>query len=179
MNLEIKSRLPSAVRFTVTSLLVFALVFGLIWALTQWAKYEPPIEPDPEGTISLTSTAAQVHGSPKIRLESFAGEKTLGYWDFDTQWVTWDATIPKADNYTVSLRYARPGKPSVGLSLKIGDNTLTAPAPGTGGWDKWVDIELGTIQISQLGKQKITLKTLAPPSEGVINLVHLKLTPVR
>ena len=65
------------------------------------------------------------------------------------------------------------------LILQIGDNTLTAPAAGTGGWDKWADIELGTIQISHSGKQKITLKTLAPPSEGVINLVHLKLTPVK
>ena len=64
MKLDIKSLLPGAVRFTITTTLVFALVFGLIWALTQWAKYEAPIEPDPEGTVSLTATAAQLHGSP-------------------------------------------------------------------------------------------------------------------
>ena len=176
MTLDIKSLLPGAVRFTVTTSLVFSLFLGLVWALAQWAQYEAP---EPEGIISLTATAAQLHGSPDIRLETFAGEKTLGYWDSDTQWISWEASIPKSGEYTVSLRHARPGKPSVDLILQIGDNTLTAPAPGTGGWDKWNNIELGTISISHSEKQTITLKALAPPSEGVINLVHLKLTPVK
>ena len=179
MKLDIKSRLPGAARFTITTVLVTALVFGLMWALTQWAKYEPPIEPDPLGTITLTATEAQTHGSPQIKLVSYAGENTLGYWDYDTQWISWEASSPQPGNYTVTLRYARPGNSSVDLILKIGDNTLTSPAPGTGGWDQWVNIELGTIHLDDSEKQKITLKTLAPPSEGIINLVHLKLTPVK
>jgi len=179
MKLDIKSRLPGAARFTITTLLVFTLVFGLMWALTQWAKYEPPIEPDPLGTITLTATEAKTHGSPQIKLEFYAGEKTLGYWDFDTQWISWEASSPQPKNYTVTLRYARPGNASVDLILQIGDNTLTSPVPGTGGWDQWINIELGIIPISDSGKQTITLKTLDPPSEGIINLVHLKLTPVK
>ena len=35
MNLDIKSQLPGAAHFTITTILVFALVFGLMWALTQ------------------------------------------------------------------------------------------------------------------------------------------------
>ena len=43
----------------------------------------------------------------------------------------------------------------------------------------FIVIGMNPILDSHSGKQKITLKTLAPPSEGVINLVHLKLTPIR
>ena len=178
MKLNLKSVLPGVTRFAVTAAFATALVFGVIWGLTQWAKYEPPIEPDPSGTITLTSSKAKTHGPPQIKHESHAGEINIGYWDYDTQWISWEIDIPQSGNYTVDLRYARPGKSSVELMLEIGDNSLTASAPGTGGWGKWQNEQLGTIQLTQGKKLTITLKAKNPPSEGVINFVHLKLTPI-
>jgi hypothetical protein len=157
--------------------LVSALVFGFAWALMQWAKHRPTIAADDSGALVLTAAAATTHGPPEIRFSTFKGEKNIGWWDFDTQSLSWKIDVEYADRYQVELRYSRPGSAATGLELRVGDATLVASAPGTGGWDKWQTIPLGTIALAAGDGQDVTLKAIGLPSKGVINFVRIKLTP--
>ena len=177
MKLTSIVNLRQTVRFFAQTFLISIFVFGLIWGIFQWAKYEPPVEPNPEGSILLSAPAAQLKGSPQIKLESLVKEKNLGYWDFDSQWISWDVDVKKIGNYSVELNYARPGKSSVDLILQVGENSLITPVAGTGGWKNWKKIPMGVIHLSKMGKQTITLKTKNPPSEGIINYISILLIP--
>ena len=78
----------------------------------------------------------------------------------------------------MELHYSRPGSLGTGIELAIGEATLTGVAPGTGGWDQWNTITVGTIELREGAGQTLTLKAVDSPSPPIINFVSLKLRPV-
>ena len=166
-------------RLLITATVVSISIFLFMWSLVQLIKDEPQVESLPDGTVILTSTAAKLHGPPEIKHESLAGEKDIGYWDYDTQWISWSIPTPPPGNYAVTLRYARPGSSKVDLTLTIGKVSLKKAVPGTGSWDRWKSIKFGNITVVKGKQQPINLKASKPPSTGVINFVFIKLTPVK
>lgn len=179
MKFNPKTILIPSTHFAVRVLLVVAIVLGLVWLLTQWAHQRSLPEPEPDGAITLLATGAQLHGPPQIKKETHAGEKNIGWWDHDTQWLSWKTRIEKPGDYRVSLRYARPGSSKVKLILHAGENTLHASTQGTGGWGNWKNTDLGTLHIDGSGEMKISLKATQASSKGIINFVHLKLVLVK
>lgn len=162
---------------TLRTALVAGLVFVFAWSLVQWAAYRPAVEADADGVFRLLAEDAVCHGPPEIRFNTFAGEKNIGWWDFDSQWLEWKVDVETAGKYDVSLRYSRPGEVSTGLELVVGGATLATPVPGSGGWDRWKEVDLGEIELAVGEGQMATLKAFDLPSEGVINFVELVLTP--
>lgn len=156
---------------------VAGLVCGFAWLLVLWAAHRPAVAADQAGGIRLLAQNAVTHG-PEIRFNSTYGEPNIGWWDRRDQWLSWKVAHAKGGRYQVSLRYSRPGAAPVGLELALGSARLVAEAPGTGGWDQWRTIPLGTIEMPAAPAQTATLKCCDPLPEGVINFVELILSPV-
>ncbi len=174
MNILLKKSIDSVVK----TLLVAGLLLGSVWILVRIAAWEPE-KPAllSEGTLVLSAKAAILHGDG-IRFETLDGVEDVGWWDFDTQWLSWETDIEKAGEHRVILRYSRPGSSSVKLDLAGGGTVLHAVAAGTGGWKQWKSIDLGCIDLSAGKGQTFTLKAIDPPGKGVINFAGLELVPV-
>ena len=59
------------------------------------------------------------------------------------------------------------------------EQKLSGKVESTGSWDKFVDIRLGTITISQNGRQTLSVKPTKMPHGAVMNLKSLILKPVK
>ncbi len=158
------------------TLLVAGLFLGLVWILVRIAAWEPKCTPGAGGDLVLSAKAAVLHGDG-IRFETLNGIEDVGWWDFDTQWLSWKIALEGPGRYEATLRYSRPGTASVKLDLAIGDTVLHCTAAGTGGWKQWKSIPLGTITLPAGKTTTCTLKAIDPPSKGIINFVSLKLVP--
>lgn len=156
---------------------VTGLVFGFAWLLVQWAAHRPAVIADQGGGIRLLAKDATTHG-PDIRFNTRYGEPNIGWWDRQDQSLSWTVDHAQGGRYQASLRYSRPGSAPVGLELMFGPARLVGEAPGTGGWNQWRTIQLGTIDLPPTPAQTVTLKGFNLPSEGVINFVELILSPI-
>ena len=173
MNALVKKSIDSVIK----TLLVAGLLFGCVWILVRIAAWEPKKPAASEGTLVLSAKAAILHGDG-IRFETLDGVEDVGWWDFDTQWLSWEIDIEKSAEYRVLLRYSRPGSSSVKLDLAGGETVLHAAAAATGGWKQWKSIDLGCIDLPAGKGQTFTLKAIDPPGKGVINFAGLELVPV-
>ena len=154
---------------------VAGFVFGFAWLLVLWAAHRTEV--DQTGNIQLLAKDATTHG-PEIRFNTNYGEPNIGWWDRQDQSLSWKIGQVQAGRYQASLRYSRPGTAPAGLEFTFGPARLAAETPGTGGWDKWRTIKLGTIDLPAAPSQTATLKCFDLPSDGVINFVELTLSPV-
>ena len=158
--------------------LVVVLVYGLAWGLMQWAKHQPTVSADDAGVIRLLAADATLHGAPEIRFNIFRGVKNIGWWDQDTQWLTWRLDVEQGGSYLAELRYAPVGAGPVQLALTIGDASVTGAIHAGGGADPWQTIPLGTIALAAGDDQSAALKVVDLPSPGVVNFVWIELKPV-
>ncbi len=132
MNILVKK----SIDFVVKTLLVAGLFLGVVWVLVRIAAWEPKQVPDPDGSLILSAKAAVLHGDG-IRFEILDGVEDVGWWDFDTQWLSWEIDIEKAGTHRAILRYSRPGSSNIKLDLAGGGTVLHGVAAGTGGWKQW------------------------------------------
>jgi hypothetical protein len=155
---------------------VTGFVFGFAWLLVLWAAPRPAA--NQANNIRLLAKDATTHGPPEIHFNTRYGEPNIGWWDRQDQSLSWKFDHALGRRYQASLRYSRPGTAPAGLELTLGAARLVAKAPGTGGWDQWRTIKLGTIDLPAASAQTATLKCFDLPSEGVINFVELTLSPI-
>lgn len=135
------------------------------------------IQPQASGAIVLKASDAALHGaSPQI--ETKAGQDDIGYWGDANDFVSWAFAAPAPGKYAVSVNYAcDPGSAGEGFQIEAGGQSLTGTSVSTGGWDTFADQPLGTLTLSQIGRQMLTFKpqanwkglalrsvTLRPPS---------------
>lgn len=166
--------------------LVAALVFGFSWALVQVAQWksapevteEKPVIETQQVPLILLAKDAELNGGGQIKLENFKGKENIGWWDYDTQWISWKLSVPQAGNYKAVLFYSRPGDKKITTKLTLGTSTLTSSVSGTGGWDKWSQTDLGTMQLTAGEKMECSLKVENLQGKGVINFIRIELTPI-
>lgn len=157
---------------------IMVLILG--WSLKSFAQFlekKPVIIADSATqTITLLAKDAKIEGAGKARLEDYKGEKNIGWWDYKTQYLSWIIDeVAESTTYKLEMRYSRASKQPCEMSVIIGETSQCFNIAGTGGWDSWKSIEMGTIKISKKNPQKLLLKVTKLPEEGVINFVHLKL----
>jgi alpha-L-fucosidase len=133
-----------------------------------------PITPDNQGNLLLRADDAELHGQ-QIKQESQGGQTCIGFWDRAEEWVSWNVRFPGAGRYQVSADCAtvHPGSPFV---LEIAGQSLPGKAPQTAGWDKFVSIDLGVIEIKQAGHQQVKLRPQAAATWQPMNLRSVRFT---
>jgi len=61
--------------------------------------------------------------------------------------------------------------------ISIADQSLPAKVANTGGWDQFLDIAPGTIEVKQAGELTVSVRAKDGPSWKAINLNSLRLEP--
>jgi alpha-L-fucosidase len=135
------------------------------------------VVPDAHGSITLSATEAELHGS-KIKVEEKGGLPDIGFWDDGSEWVSWTAQIAKAGQYKVSATMATVFS-DASCVIEIGGQKINAVIPQTEGWDKFAPVELGSVEIPQPGKLSINVRSKEGAAWKAINLNAIKLTPVQ
>lgn len=132
------------------------------------------IQPETDGTIILPASAAAMSG-PSIKLESKYGN--LGWWCSTKDVAVWSMTVPKSGHWKVELEYACDNSTAGNLiKFSTGTRLLSGRVPGSGSWDNYTTWTVGTIDLRQ-GLQQLTVRAPHKPSQALIDLKTIRLTP--
>ena len=138
-------------------------------ALAPVAK--PTISADPSGTYRLTADFAEVP-EDGVRTETKDGETNLGFWDNPLDIVQWNVDFVPG-KYEVMAWVA--GEQATAIEVESGGVRVFAPVSATGGWDKFVEVKLGTLTVSTSGKTKVTARAHNPATWHALNLRKITL----
>ena len=129
-----------------------------------------------DGAVRLPARSARVQGR-SVRYEAHLD--ALGYWRRAGDLVAWDAVPAAAGRHTVVLEVAcAPGEAGGEVALRVGDlPERTAAVPDTGGWERFVDLPMGEVQ---LGDGPVRVEVLdRKPGGPLMKLRAVRLEPVR
>jgi hypothetical protein len=123
---------------------------------------------------ALPAAEALTHGE-QVRYEGGENRDCLGFWLDPKDWVEWPFKVTRPGKYGVSAQIAALGGGS--LVVRLGDQKLTARAPVTGDYGKFENVQLGTLNLPDVGKTSLSVRAV---TEGwqPLNLRSLTLTPM-
>jgi hypothetical protein len=105
--------------------------------------------------MSLDADSADLHGSLKV--EQRGGRSNIGFWDNSADCATWNVDFTKAGAYKVTAHCALP-QGETQIAVEVAGTTLTAKAATTGDWDRYANVELGTVEIAKAGVQEVKVR---------------------
>jgi alpha-L-fucosidase len=137
------------------------------------------ITPGPDGVLDLQARDADVHGD-SARYEHGGGKDNIGYWVNQQDSVTWDATLPRAGKYKVSIEYAcENGSEGADFMVFVNDAGVGNKVDATGGWATFKRVDLGTLETFRTGDAVVRVVAKTKPGYAVMNLKSVRLTPVK
>ena len=131
---------------------------------------------DDKGRLIFNADDASLHGD-QLKLEEQGGKSCIGFWDKSDEWVSWNAKIAKPGRYLISTVTATLSADAK-FVIEVGDQTVNAAPPQTGGWDQFATTELGPVEIKNAGSVTLKVRAADAASWRAVNLNSVKLVPV-
>jgi alpha-L-fucosidase len=133
-----------------------------------------PILQDSDGSISLTASQANLHGS-QIQYEPGPSHDNIGYWLKPDDWADWTFKASHPAKFVMTAEIAAPNPAAFQVSVAGQDFHGTAPV--TTDFFHYASVQIGTVNISAVGG--VTL-AIHPIKDGwnPMNLRSIKLQPV-
>jgi putative heme-binding domain-containing protein len=143
----------------------------------QFAGNEPRmIAPAADGLLSLPAASAEIYG-PTIIFEP--QYKNLGFWSSAGDYAVWTLDVRQPGKYQVRLDYAcENGAAGNDFVLQIGDKSLAGKVVGTGTWDNYKQIPIGTIELAS-GRQTLSFRVQGELHGALMDLRTLELRPAK
>lgn len=138
--------------------------------------FEIRLRPGPDGVLTVPAEEWEVHGHA-ARFE--ASKRCIGFWtsQSDTLKIEVDGLAP--GEYKVEVEWAcAPGSEGARVEFRVGDSTVEATVPATGGWDRFESTKLGNVRHGG-GKATLRVVPKSKPGLAVMNLRTLRLVPAR
>jgi putative heme-binding domain-containing protein len=141
----------------------------------QIAGNQPSIiKPAADGSLSLLATTCEIYGGD-ITFEQPL--QNIGYWHGEHDHVLWIAQIEKTRKYDVYLDYAcDDAVAGNAFVIEGGEPMLLARVKGTGGWNKYRQVKLGSVTL-KAGSPRMLLRPNQPVTGALLDLRGLKLVP--
>jgi alpha-L-fucosidase len=133
------------------------------------------IHPGAGGALLLSAPEAQLHGD-EIQLEEKGGLPDIGFWNDDSDWVSWTAQVAQPGSYNITAVTATVSD-QARFMIEIGGQKVLASVPGTEGWDKFATTDLGVVEIPRTGAVEVKVRAIDGASWKAINLNSIKLVP--
>jgi alpha-L-fucosidase len=138
------------------------------------------VTPAADGTLTLLPHDATLAG-PSLKVEQVGAIEdvryNLGYWLDASAFASWPIAGQREGTYRVVAELAcKDESAGAKCTLACGDARLTFDVAGTGGWQQYRQVELGTLTLPA-GRAELTLRALSKPGEAVLNLRSLTLLP--
>jgi len=101
--------------------------------------------------------------------------RNLGYWQSSDDRAVWTLEVAQPGKYSVALDYAcDDGTAGQSLAVEIAGQRIVAKVPGTGNWDTYRQLRIGTVELIA-GEQQLTVRPDRPPQGAVIDLKSVRL----
>lgn len=156
-------------------LFVIALVFATGWIGVRLATavHDWPIQAARDGGMELGIVKSNRQGD--VTFEE--GPGYVGWWHCSGQWaLDWRVQPARPGRYRVEALIACADRHAAGqIEIQIGEQTLTAAVPGTGGASRWKSIELGQLAIEN---RPYTLTLRSAASAPTLNIKNVTLRPI-
>jgi alpha-L-fucosidase len=131
------------------------------------------VKPDASGNYRLMAEDADLKGT--LHTETRGGASNIGYWDNATDSATWQVSFPIPGKYRVTATCATIN-PSAVFDVELNGNRITGKVTSTGAWDNFVEVEVGTIEVSKTGETMFTIQPKDKSTWAAINLREVRLT---
>lgn len=133
------------------------------------------INVDKEGTTLLTAADCQIHGT-NMRFEKQYGN--IGFWNDATEFISWNVAVTEPKRFEITIDYAVPTESEGNLcQITAGTQTLSKEVKGTGNWDTYRTMTLGTLSVPK-GESTIKLGASGTIRQWLMDFRSLTLTPV-
>jgi alpha-L-fucosidase len=133
------------------------------------------IRPDATGNLILRAQDAELQGN-NLQLETQGGLPDIGFWNNADEWVSWTVQFPRAGVFKVGATVAT-SDAGASFVVEVGSQAINAQSRGTGGWDKFQNLDLGQIQITAPGDLVVKVHAKDAGSWKPINLNSVQLIP--
>lgn len=105
-------------------------------------------------------------------------KKYLGSWSREDTWLEWDVTIGKLGRYEVEIIQACPSDQAGSeFTITIGNSSMDGAVASTGHWETFVKRSLGTMELTETGQFKASLKPTKKAGGAVMNIRAILLRP--
>jgi putative membrane-bound dehydrogenase-like protein len=130
------------------------------------------VKPAADGSITLPATAAEIYGGDITFEQPF---QNIGCWHGEHDFAAWTVEMDRDAKYEVYLDYAcHDSVAGNAFVLEGGEPALHARAGGTGGWDKYRQIKIGTLAL-KAGTRRIVLRPNEPITGALLDLRAIRL----
>ena len=155
------------------------------WRMTVGGRLpepNPDYRPNPQsetGEVVMPAKSAEVHGGA-LRFEPLPHKNTLGYWNFVEDWASFEFTLSRPGRFAVEALVGC-GKGSGGgvVEFRFEGRTLTLNVPETGGFQAFRKLELGTISLEKIGRQRLEVRPIRKPGPALMDLREVRLIPIK
>jgi alpha-L-fucosidase len=135
------------------------------------------ITPGNDGILVLRARDADVHGHG-ARYEEGNGKDNIGYWMDPKDTVSWEASVPTAGRYSVSIEYAcDAGSAGSEFRLLVAGQALKGKVASTGSWTAFKSVSIGDVEVAPGGHVTVRVEPTSKPGLAVMNLKSVRLTP--
>ena len=136
------------------------------------------LEPRPEIFILGDDDLMLEAGVAKLDGDTIAFRHYIGSWTDPAATASWMLNVPGPRKYTVKLYYScEPSYSGSDVKLTVSGKTLTAKVPPTAGWDDFEMLELGELDLNQVGGTLLKIGFGDHKEKALFNLKAVLLTP--
>ena len=144
-------------------------------------KPNPFYYPNPQlgdGTVLLHARTADVHGS-MLRFQSPPHLDSLGHWEKQEDWVSFDFELSEVGNFDVELLYCcKTEHAGSKVDITVGGQKLTQIVQATEE-RKFVPRVVGSVELKRFGRHYLTIKPQSKPGDLVMDLRRVRLVPLK
>lgn len=139
------------------------------------------VYPSKDGALVLLPHDATLDGkSLKVEQVGVIGDVkyNLGYWLDPAEFASWPIAGQRAGKYRVVAELGCKNESAGAMaSIECGASRAEFKVEGTGGWQDYRTVTLGTIEIPA-GNSVISLRASSKPGEAVMNVRSIRLEPI-
>ena len=148
----------------------------------RMTKPNPNYVPNPpakDGSITLHARTARVTGT-QLRYEPLPHKETLGYWVDANDTASWQLTATRAGTFTVEvLQGCGTGQGGSVVEVTVAGQSLTFTVEDTGGFQKFVARDIGTVKIDKPGRYTLTITPRSKAKAAVMDVRQVVLRPAK
>lgn len=125
--------------------------------------------------LSLEAKDATLSG----KVNKLQDNEYIGYWTDGSDTASWTLNVPAPGKYAVKLLYACDKRYAGSTAqLKVGGKTLTAPVSATEGWNSFELMDMGVVNLNQVGTTQCTLGFGGEQAKALFNLKLVLFVPI-
>ncbi len=145
-------------------------------------RFSPAPESEPlgqsiDGTISLDAKTATTY-SEEMRYEPKPEKDCLGMWRSEKDWAEWKFDVNATGKFELTVDYGcGNGNEGSEIAVLVNDQTFKFTVEDTGGFQSWKQVNLGKVDLSIEGENKLAIVPLNKKGKAVMDIKKVSLTP--